>query len=101
MRKQSKIIIWPAYFDATRTRTEGRRVSKSLSVPFPKILEIKEAVEKLNLEFELAIETKYPKTPWMKTGLFIIRKSDSKSKLIERVAKQLQKIRSLAMSKKS
>ena len=43
MRKQDKMIIWPAYFDSTKTRRDGRRIPKSLAVPSPKILEIKDA----------------------------------------------------------
>jgi len=38
MQKQEKIIIWPAYFDSTKTRKDGRRIPKSLALPSPKIL---------------------------------------------------------------
>ena len=61
MRKQDKIILWPAYFDSTKTRGDGRRILKSLAVPSPKILEMKEAVEKLGLDYELVLDAGYPK----------------------------------------
>jgi len=94
MRKQDKAIIWPAYFDLARTRREGRRVPKSLAVQSPKIVEIKEAVEKLGLRHEIAMESGYPKTPWVKTGMMMVEKQGSKEQTIRKIAKQLLKIRS-------
>jgi len=94
MRKQDKAIIWPAYFDLARTRKEGRRVPKSLAVQSPKIVEIKEAVEKLGLRHEIAMESGYPKTPWVKTGMMMVEKQGSKEQIIRKIAKQLLKIRS-------
>ena len=94
MRKQDKAIIWPAYFDQAKTRKEGRRVPKSLAVQSPKIVEIKEAVEKLGLRHEVAMESGYPKTPWVKTGMMMVEKQGSKEQIIRKIAKQLLKIRS-------
>jgi signal recognition particle subunit SRP19 len=99
VRKQEKVILWPAYFDSTKTREEGRKVPKTLAVPSPKISELKEAAEKLGLEHELVPEAGYPKTPWMKTGMLLIAKKEPKNQIIKKVAKQLQKIRSAAVPK--
>jgi len=94
MRKQDKIIIWPVYFDSTKTRGDGRRIPKSLAVPSPKILEIKEAVEKLGLDYELVLDAGYPRTPWLKTGMLLVTKKESKEKVIRKIGEQLLKIRS-------
>jgi signal recognition particle subunit SRP19 len=99
VRKQDKIIIWPAYFDATKTRKDGRRIAKSLAVPSPRILEIKNAAEKLGLEHELVEGAGYSKTPWMKTGMLFVKKDEAKDKTINRIAKQLVKIRSSSVKK--
>lgn len=93
MRKQDRVIIWPVYFDLTKTRGEGRKIPKILAVPSPKISELKEVVEKLGIEHELVPEVGYPKTPWQKTGMLLIAKKEPKSQIIKKVAKQLQKIR--------
>ena len=93
MRKQEKVIIWPAYFDAGKTRMEGRRVPKNLAVPSPKISEIEEAAAKLGLEPELVPDKGYPKTPWNKAGMLLVEKEDSKEQVINRIAKQLLKTR--------
>ena len=94
MRKQDKAIIWPAYFDQTKTRKEGRRVPKSLAVQYPKIVEVKMAVERLGLKHEFAPEAGYPKTPWVKTGMIMVQKKGSKEQVIRKIANQLLKVRS-------
>mgnify|MGYP001078325480 CR=1 FL=1 len=94
MRKQDKIIIWPVYFDSTKTRGDGRRVPKSLAVPSPKILEVKEAVKKMGLSYEVVLDAGYPKTPWLKTGILLVTKKGSKEKVIRKIGEQLLKIRS-------
>ncbi len=94
MRKQDKAIIWPAYFDQSKTRKEGRRVPKNLAVQSPRITEIMAAVTKLGLKHEVTAEAGYPKTPWAKTGMIMVEKTTSKEQLIQKIAKQLLKLRS-------
>ena len=94
MRKQDKAMIWPAYFDQTKTRKEGRRVPKSAAVQFPKILEIQEAAQKLGLNFEVVADKGYPKMPWAKTGMLLVEKKGSKEQVIRKIANQLLKVRS-------
>jgi signal recognition particle subunit SRP19 len=93
MRKQDKFIIWPAYFDQSKTRKDGRRVPKNLAVPSPKILEIQEAAQNLGLDFEVVAGKGYSKTPWAKSGIFLVEKKGSKEQVISRIAKQLLKVR--------
>jgi signal recognition particle subunit SRP19 len=93
MRKQEKVIIWPAYFDQTKTRKNGRRVPKSLAVQAPKILEVQEAAQKLGLDFEVVADKGYSKVPWAKVGMLLVEKKGSKEQVINRIAKQLMKMR--------
>jgi len=94
MRKQDKAIIWPAYFDSAKTRKEGRRVPRSLAVQSPKIVEIEEAAARLGLRHEVAVEAGYPKTPWVKAGMILVEKKGAKEQVIQKIAKQLLKMRS-------
>lgn len=94
MRKQDKVIIWPAYFDQAKKRKEGRRVPKNLAVQSPKITEIQEATTKLGLKHEMIPEVGYPKTPWLKTGMILVEKKGSKEQVIRKIANELLKIRS-------
>ncbi|MCW3996902.1 MAG: signal recognition particle protein Srp19 [Candidatus Bathyarchaeota archaeon] len=95
MRKlNDKAIIWPIYFDQAKTRKEGRRIPKNQAVQSPKIFEIEQAVEKLALKYEVNVDAHYPKMPWAKTGMLTVEKKESKEKLIQKIAKQLVKIKS-------
>ncbi len=101
MRKQDKIIIWPAYFDQSKTRKDGRRVSKSLAMQQPKIDEVTLAVQKLGLKHEVRPDAGYPKTPWIKTGMILVEKQGSKEQVITKIAGQLPKVRSEAPKEKT
>jgi len=94
MRKLNKFIIWPIYFDQAKTRKEGRRVSKNQAVISPKIAELKEAADKLRLQSEVNLEAHFPKTHWLKSGMLLIEKRESKEEMIKEIAKQLSKIKS-------
>jgi signal recognition particle subunit SRP19 len=94
MKKLDKAIIWPIYFDASKTRKKGRRVPKNLAVQTPKIQELKEAVDKLGLKNEVNLESHFPKMPWAKTGMLLVEKKEAKEKIIQKIAKQLVKIKS-------
>ena len=104
MRKLDKAIIWPAYFDAAKSRKKGRRVPKNLAVQSPKIAEVKEAADKLGLKNEMNLEAHFPKNPWSKTGMLLIEKKEPKEKIIQKLAKQLVRIKNVQannMPKKS
>lgn len=94
MRKLDKAIIWPTYFDCSKTRKEGRRVPKTQAVQSPKILEIQQAADRLGLKNEVNVEAHFPKTPWAKTGMMLVEKKEAKEKIIQKIAKQLVKIKS-------
>ncbi len=94
MRKLDKVIIWPIYFDVNKSREEGRRVPKNCAVQSPKILEIKEAADKLGLQNEVNLEAHFPKMPWAKSGMLLVEKNEAKEKIIQKLAKQLLKIKS-------
>jgi len=94
MRKLDKAIIWPVYFDCNKTRKDGRRVPKNLAVQSPKILEIKEAADRLGLQNDVNLEAHFPKTPWAKVGMLLVEKQEAKEKIIQKLAKQLLKIKS-------
>jgi signal recognition particle subunit SRP19 len=99
MRKQDKVIIWPAYFDLSRSRIEGRRVPKNIAVASPRVTEIKEAAEKLGLSCELVPDYGYPRTPYVKVGMLLVEKKGSKNQTATMIGKQLLKMRSVSQPK--
>jgi signal recognition particle subunit SRP19 len=101
MRKQDRVIVWPVYFDATKTKAEGRRVPKNLAVPMPKLMEIKDAAERIGLQHEIVQDVGYPKVPWVKAGRLLVEKGRSKNETILRIAGQLSKTRTATAAKQA
>lgn len=93
MRKKDKMVLWPSYFDSTKSRVEGRKVPKSVAVPSPKLDEIRMAMEQLGLRYEIVSDASHPKLPWQKSGMLIVSKKGSKTQMIRRIARQLLAIR--------
>jgi signal recognition particle subunit SRP19 len=93
MRKKDKIILWPVYFDSTKTRLEGRRIPKNLATSKPKLNEIQMAVKQTGLQPEVVLDAGRPSVPWQKTGLIVVPKSGSKTQTLRMIAKELLKVR--------
>jgi signal recognition particle subunit SRP19 len=93
MRKQNKIFLWSVYFDAKKTRADGRRVPKKLAVSEPKLEELQLAAKRLGLQSELVSDAAYPNSPWRKTWLLVVPKKESKGKTLKRIAEELSNLR--------
>ena len=93
MRKQNKIVLWPVYFDANKTRMEGRRIPKKLAIPSPKLEEIQKVVKRIGRRLETVPDAAYPSSPWQKTGLLVVHKKASKVETLRKIAKELLDIR--------
>jgi signal recognition particle subunit SRP19 len=93
MRKKNKIFLWPVYFDANKSRADGRRVPKKLAVSSPKLEELQMATKRLGFQTEAVSDATHPSSPWRKTGLLVVPKNESKSKTLKRIAEELSSIR--------
>jgi signal recognition particle subunit SRP19 len=93
MRKSNNAIIWPVYFDVAKSKSEGRRVPKNRAVISPKVLELKEAADRLGLQNDINPTAGYPKTPWIKMGMLTVNKKESKEQIILKLASQLANIK--------
>lgn len=90
MRRKDIIILWPVYFDLSRTRREGRRLPKKLCIQSPNVKMLEEAVKNLGLKYEINPESAYPRLPWVKMGFISVRKDGkSKARLLREVALEL------------
>ncbi len=93
MRNKNNIVLWSVYFDANKTRANGRRVPKKLAVSAPKLEEIQRAAKRLGLQPELVSDAAHPSSPWLKTGLLVLPKTESKDKTVKKIAEELSKLR--------
>jgi signal recognition particle subunit SRP19 len=67
------------------SRKEGRRVPKSKAVKSPDASKIFDAANKLGLN-PIIEQATYPKQPWIKTGVIIVDKVGSKTKIIRDIS---------------
>jgi signal recognition particle subunit SRP19 len=89
LKKRNKHVLWPIYFDSKKTRSEGRKIPKRLSIRDPTVDLIQKALYKLNITFKIDSNKAYPRTPWKKTGQILIERVKPKNKLLKKIAKEL------------
>lgn len=96
VRKQKKTIIWPVYFDSSKTRREGRKIPKNVTVPNPNLAELQKAAEQLGLKPEPEADVAHPAIPWRKTGRLWIQLKGAKIPTLLKIAKEIVSMRQQA-----
>ena len=92
VRGRGKIRLWPAYFDASYTWGEGRRIPISLASRSPKVEELEKAAQILGLNPILEPGAAYSKYPWRRTGVVLVDKKGSKTQVLREIAKKLREL---------
>jgi signal recognition particle subunit SRP19 len=92
MRVRNQVVLWPIYFDSTRTRAEGRKVPKRLAKPSPTLGMVEKAVGTLGFSYEVIADAAYPRFPWKKNGLILVKKTKSKKQIVTEVAQEILKL---------
>lgn len=93
MKDKGKLVIWPAYIDQTRSRSNGRIISRKSSVKEPQLNEIKNAALELGLNPEVEPEKAYPKSWWEVSGRVLVDNKGPKSVIAKQIAAGIKKIR--------
>jgi len=87
-------VIWPAYFDANLSRSEGRRVPEDLAVEEPTAEELARAVTQVGYDVAVDRDRTYPRE-YEPRGRVVVRGADdaSKSDLLQATAAYLGALR--------
>ena len=86
------IIYWPQYFDAKRSRTNGRRVPRKFAIEKIKTIDIAAAAKRLGYTVQQENNYKYPKSWWDDAGRVLVdTKGKKKSKVLIEIAKEIKK----------
>lgn len=93
LKDKNKLIIWPAYLDASKSRAEGRIISAKDSVKSPVLREIEKASLELNLNPLVETDKAYPKSWWVKSGRVSVDKKGPKSVMVKQIAQVINKTR--------
>jgi signal recognition particle subunit SRP19 len=90
-----KIVVWPANLDSTKSRTEGRKISKGLAIQTPRLEEMSEAAKRLSsgAEAEFVPGKSRPNLWWEKSGYAILAKKGSRISFTRELASEIKKIR--------
>jgi len=94
LRKTGKLVIWPLYFNAEKTRSEGRRVPEKFAVKSPKTDLILKAAENLKLNPSINRDAAHPRNRRDITGYILVDKKDSKTKTLKKLAKEIKNLSS-------
>ncbi|OEU64126.1 MAG: hypothetical protein BA870_12170 [Desulfuromonadales bacterium C00003094] len=95
MPEKDRIVLWPIYFDSTKSRNDGRRVGRRSAVKSPALDEIVAAARALNLDLEVEDSVAYPKSWWEKSGRVLVKNADApKSSILRDVALNMKETRS-------
>ncbi|AKB84366.1 Signal recognition particle 19 kDa protein [Methanococcoides methylutens MM1] len=93
MRDKGKLVIWPANLDRSRSRRDGRIISRKSSVENPELREISKAAEKLNLHPEVEADKKYPRSWWEASGRVLVDNEEPKTMVARKLAKAIKEAR--------
>ena len=93
LKDKNRLIIWPAYLDASKSRAEGRILSAKDAVKSPVLKEIEKASLELNLNPLVETDKAYPKSWWVKGGRVVVDKKGPKSVMVKQIAQVINKIR--------
>lgn len=93
MKLQGKVVIWPANLDSTKSRKEGRKLTKAYAIQMPRLDEIGEATKRLSLDIELVPRKSRPANWWEKTGYMIIPKKATRTQLLRALASEIKTTR--------
>jgi signal recognition particle subunit SRP19 len=87
-------VIWPAYFDADRSRNDGRRVPRGLAIEDPTVDEIAQAVQQVGYDVVIERDKSYPRE-YETRGRVLVKDADdaTKSDLLGATAAYIDAIR--------
>ncbi|KAG5860505.1 signal recognition particle protein Srp19 [Encephalitozoon hellem] len=85
--------LYPIYMDSTKSLSEGRKYRKEICVQKPRYHEIKNALERLEIEYVDEASKKHP-GDFFNSGRFRIKKEYGKMFVIEGVSQTITEMRS-------
>jgi len=88
--KKGYIVVYPEYFDARLSRSEGRMLRKELCVENPSVERIEHALKKLKIEYEVEREKHFPSDAFRRRGRVLVKKTGRKIEILQKIARALR-----------
>jgi len=86
-------VLWPAYFDAGLTRSEGRRVPTDLAVDEPTVDEIADAVQQVGYDAVIEREKTYSREFDTRGRVLVKGADDTKNDLVQAIGAYVDLLR--------
>jgi signal recognition particle subunit SRP19 len=86
-------VIWPAYLDSSKSRSEGRRIPRDVAVDSPSAAEVANAAKQVGYEPEYEPQKQYPRTWWENRGRVRIETDEDKGDVLRAVAAYVDVLR--------
>ncbi len=87
------MVVWPTNLDSTKTRKQGRKLTKGAAVQTPRLEEIHDAATKLSIEVEIVPAKAKPAIWWEKSGYAILPKKSVKAEILRSLASEIRRAR--------
>ncbi len=94
-------MLWPVYFDASRSRSARRRVPLRLAVKGVTAEELLKAAQAAGYKAELDPGARHPAAWFEGSGRVLVHTDEPKSAVLRRVAEQLRRMRGEAARRPS
>ncbi|KXS45860.1 MULTISPECIES: signal recognition particle protein Srp19 [Methanohalophilus] len=93
MKDEGRLVIWPASIDRSKSRNEGRIISRKSSVKEPSLEEMEKAAASLDLNPEVQKDKAYPRSWWEKSGRILVDKNEPRTTTARQISKTIKKDR--------
>lgn len=87
------ITVWPQYLNKKLTLSEGRKVAKEYAVSDPTLSDVEKALKRLNLQYTLEKDAKYPGKWYEKSGRALVEWEGTKLDLIREIGLKIKEFR--------
>lgn len=85
-----RFVLWPHYFDESRSHRDGRRVPAALAVKSPDVRWVEVAAKRAGLAPDVEEDARHPSVPYEKSGRVLIAKKGGKQASIRAVAEKMR-----------
>jgi len=86
------LVLWPVYFEASKSRSGGRRVPAHLAVRGVTAEAVLKAAKAAGYEAELDPNAKHPAYWFESSGRVLVRTDERKTSVLRKVALQLKRM---------
>ncbi|PKK81239.1 MAG: signal recognition particle protein Srp19 [Thermoplasmata archaeon HGW-Thermoplasmata-2] len=93
---EGKLVLWPAYFDVSLSKEEGRRVPKSLAVQNPTLEQMEKACSSLGLNPVRESDKAYSSKWYGASGRILIDDKGPKAQIIKQIAEKIKGVQQAA-----